>query len=193
LQNAETAAWGRAIVAALAADTRAGIASQQEVRNRRAEHGQSGGDVSGNAAPARPQHKPQAAAAQPAGADGEVDIDAQAYADEAHDAVTLTDIEDIHKRAREDSKLAALVRNPSGNGTGKPGKLALYLDWKRKQIKELDEAMAALTAAAKETGFPAAELETHVKSVTGTDLDAATAAQIRHATQVLRSMQEAVA
>ena len=34
LQNAETAAWGRAIVAALAADTRAGVASQQEVRNR---------------------------------------------------------------------------------------------------------------------------------------------------------------
>ena len=37
LQNAETAAWGRAIVAALAADTRAGVASQQEVRNRQAE------------------------------------------------------------------------------------------------------------------------------------------------------------
>jgi hypothetical protein len=34
LQNAETAAWGRAIVAALAADTKRGIASQEEVRNR---------------------------------------------------------------------------------------------------------------------------------------------------------------
>jgi hypothetical protein len=34
LQNAETAAWGRAIVAALAADTKKGIASSQEVRNR---------------------------------------------------------------------------------------------------------------------------------------------------------------
>jgi hypothetical protein len=34
LQNAETAAWGRAIVAALAADTRKGIASSEEVRNR---------------------------------------------------------------------------------------------------------------------------------------------------------------
>lgn len=37
LQNAETSAWGRAIVAALAADTKKGIASADEVRNRRAE------------------------------------------------------------------------------------------------------------------------------------------------------------
>lgn len=37
VQNAETAAWGRAIVAALAADTKRGIASAEEVRNRREE------------------------------------------------------------------------------------------------------------------------------------------------------------
>ena len=37
LQNAETAAWGRAIVAALAADTRKGIASAEELRNRQVE------------------------------------------------------------------------------------------------------------------------------------------------------------
>ena len=34
LQNAETAAWGRAMVAALAVDTRKGIASSEDVRNR---------------------------------------------------------------------------------------------------------------------------------------------------------------
>lgn len=34
LQNAETSAWGRAIVASLAADTKRGIASADEVRNR---------------------------------------------------------------------------------------------------------------------------------------------------------------
>lgn len=33
LQNAETSAWGRAIVAALAADAKRGIASAEEVRN----------------------------------------------------------------------------------------------------------------------------------------------------------------
>ena len=37
VQNAETAAWGRAIVAALAADTKKGIASSEEVRNRQQE------------------------------------------------------------------------------------------------------------------------------------------------------------
>ena len=37
VQNAETAAWGRAIVASLAADTKKGIASAEEVRNRQVE------------------------------------------------------------------------------------------------------------------------------------------------------------
>jgi hypothetical protein len=37
LQNAETSAWGRAIVAALAADTKKGVASREEVRNRTAD------------------------------------------------------------------------------------------------------------------------------------------------------------
>lgn len=38
LQNAETAAWGRAIMAVGAADSRKGIASREEVRNRTAEN-----------------------------------------------------------------------------------------------------------------------------------------------------------
>lgn len=37
LQNAETSAWGRAVVAAMAADTRSGVSSAEEVRNRRAD------------------------------------------------------------------------------------------------------------------------------------------------------------
>lgn len=37
LMNAQTGAWGRAIVAVLAADTTRGIATQQDVRNRRPE------------------------------------------------------------------------------------------------------------------------------------------------------------
>lgn len=51
LQNAETSAWGRAIVAALAADTKRGIASAEEVRNRQAERDGSWED----AQPARSQ------------------------------------------------------------------------------------------------------------------------------------------
>ena len=76
LQNAETAAWGRAIVAALAADTRAGVASQQEVRNRRAERGESAGSVFDQSAPASPRQnsgdgdgqQPQRRAERPAAA-----------------------------------------------------------------------------------------------------------------------------
>jgi hypothetical protein len=37
LQNAETSAWGRAIIAVGASDSKRGIASREEVRNRRAE------------------------------------------------------------------------------------------------------------------------------------------------------------
>lgn len=37
LQNAETSAWGRAIVAAMAADTKRSVASAEEVRNRQAD------------------------------------------------------------------------------------------------------------------------------------------------------------
>lgn len=37
LQNAETSAWGRAIVAALASDAKRGVSSREEVRNRVAE------------------------------------------------------------------------------------------------------------------------------------------------------------
>jgi len=40
LMNAETSAWGRAIIAVLAADAKRGIASLEEVRNRQAEREQ---------------------------------------------------------------------------------------------------------------------------------------------------------
>lgn len=45
VQNAETAAWGRAMVAALAVDTKKGIASSEEVRNRQAEPAAASADL----------------------------------------------------------------------------------------------------------------------------------------------------
>lgn len=54
LQNAETSAWGRAIVAALAGDTKKSVASAQEVRNRQAERD----EQPPNEAPARPKPEP---------------------------------------------------------------------------------------------------------------------------------------
>ena len=62
LMNAETSAQGRAIVAALAADTRKGVASKEEVRNRAAER-----DEDGFPAGSKP-----AAAATPPAQNGEV-------------------------------------------------------------------------------------------------------------------------
>jgi hypothetical protein len=38
IMNAETSAWGRAILAALASDSRKGVSSREEVRNRQAEN-----------------------------------------------------------------------------------------------------------------------------------------------------------
>jgi len=51
LMNAETSGWGRAIVAVLAADTVAGIASAEEVQNRRAEDAQKPAGRSSAASP----------------------------------------------------------------------------------------------------------------------------------------------
>jgi hypothetical protein len=162
------------------------------------DHGsrQSAGDVWDNAAPARPANgngqqrgqvsrpaqPPRPAAAETAPED--IDKDAQAYADEAHGAVTPHDIEDIHQRARVAGKLAALVRNPAGDGNGKPGKLAVYLDWKRRQIKEADDALADLTAAAAERDV--SDLDGYLKAVVGTGMETATPAQLRAAAKTLR-------
>lgn len=51
LQNAETSAWGRAIVAALASDTKQGIASADEIRLRRQDSGASPSHGGTRAAP----------------------------------------------------------------------------------------------------------------------------------------------
>jgi hypothetical protein len=63
LQNAETSAWGRAIVAALAADTRQGVASADEVRNRREEQTPEAqrARATNSAAPMDPEERERAA------------------------------------------------------------------------------------------------------------------------------------
>ncbi len=166
--------------------------------------GQSAADAFENAAPAAPrqngngQQRGQVSRpAQPQGAapaaGEDIDIDAQAFADEAHAASVLSEMEAIHKRAREAGKLAALVRNPASDGAGKPGKLAIYLDWKRKQVKEADDALAELKAGSAAAGMDVPAMEEHVRLVTGADLETATAAQLRQAAQALRQKRDAAA
>jgi Rad52/22 family double-strand break repair protein len=117
---------------------------------------------------------------------GDVDEDAQAFADEAYQALTQPILEDIHRRAHEAGKLSAVVRNPS---SGKTGKLALYLEWRRRQVKEVDDALADLEAAAQERGVT--DLDGWFKTATEADLDGASASQIRAAAKTLRQRAEA--
>ena len=64
------------------------------------------------------------------------------------------------------------------------GKLAVYLDWRRKAVKEAGDALADLAGLAAERGVT--DLEGWFKTVMGTDLDAATASQMRTAAKTLR-------
>ena len=70
LQNAETSAWGRALLAANVADTRKGVASRDEVRNRAADRDEDGwpagtrpAEPRPGAATSGPETAPEAAAA----------------------------------------------------------------------------------------------------------------------------------
>lgn len=135
-----------------------------------------------DATPARPRQRPQAvrptAAEQvaPATGDGEPDKDAQVFADEAYEARTVKDVEAIHERAREAGKIGALIRNPA---TGKTGQLALFVNWRRQQIRDTDKAWNELNDAAGRHRTTVAELEIQFKTKTKTDLEAASAGQIR--------------
>ena len=159
------------------------------------EGGQSGtaGDAWDKATPAPPRNgngngsqrgqvsrpaQPQATTPAPA----EADEAAQEYANQAHEARTLPDLEKVHKDAREAGKVTAVIRNPA---TGKTGKLAVYIDWRRKTIAEADAALTELTDAANARKMDAAALDAHLRQVTGADLESATTAQLREAAKAL--------
>jgi hypothetical protein len=132
-----------------------GIVAEEDDDGNRAqqEHGnrQSAGNAFENAAPARPSRQDSGGnghqreqpsrppgetapypSAQMAADEGAIDEDAQTLADKASQATLPREIEDIHRRAREEKKVTLPVRNPSSGGIGK---LAVYLDWRRKQLE----------------------------------------------------------
>jgi hypothetical protein len=146
---------------------------------------------SGDGAGQRRSREQRPAAQQPQAAETvspDADEDAQAFADEAYQALTMATLEDIHRRAREAGKVNALVRNPT---SGKTGKLALYLNWRRQQVKDLEDALTDLTAAASERGV--ADLDGWFKSAAGAEIDGATASQLRDAAKTLRGQKGAAA
>jgi hypothetical protein len=155
----------------------------------------SAADAWENAAPApRPQRPapPNGQTVRPAPGDkpsvvanGEPDMDAQQYADEAHEARTLGVLQDIQKRAREAGKLTAVIINPATQGKGR---LVEFIDFHRKRLKEVEDALKALNDAANNARMPVTEVDIHVKKVTGKDIESATAAELRQAAEALMAV-----
>jgi len=124
--------------------------------------------------------------AQSAAPTGEPDPDAQSYADEAYEARTLKTLKDVNTKAREAGKLAAFIRNPATGGVGGLGQL---INWRKKQLEEIDRAFVALHKAAGT--MSSGDIEEHVKKTTGADLEAATAEQLAAATAALKDSEAA--
>jgi hypothetical protein len=161
-----------------------------------ARRGRSAADVFENSRPApqRQHDAPRGQVARPAAQalaavpeDTEPDQDAQQYADEAHGALSVADVEGIHERARTAGKIGAVIKSPS---TGKAGKLAIYLNWKRGQLRDVEAAWKELNDAAGKHRTNIADLENEFKIKTGVDMEAATAAQIR---EFIASLDKAAA
>ncbi len=150
---------------------------------------QSASDAWENAAPAPPRQNgqqqrgqaPRPAPSQQEQSPEDIDPDAQGYADEAHGALTLHEIEGIHQRAREAGKVTSFIRNPS---SGNAGKLALYLDWRRKQVKDAEDALTALSEEAAKRDI--ADLDGWYRTVMGAELDDASPSQLRTAMKTLQ-------
>jgi hypothetical protein len=160
---------------------------------------QSAGAAFDTASPVRPQagrqqqprgdQRPQGQVSRPAAAgqtrlaSGEADPDAQKYADTASQTRTLAELEQIHKDAMAAQKLSALIKAPE---SGNLGKLAVYLDWRRKLLADLDKAWKELDSAQTAARVDVTELEVIIKQETGADADHASAAQLFQVAAKLR-------
>lgn len=145
-------------------------AAPAQPRNGGNGNGRAAGQVSRPASPAKPP------------ASGEVDKDAQQHADEAHEARSLTALRDAWTGASKAKKLNATVADP---GTGEKQILSVLIEAKRKALAEVDSALKALNTAAGPMAI--ADLDLHVRKVTGADIETATAEQLRAATEALKA------
>jgi ERF superfamily len=156
---------------------------------------QNAGEAFESAAPAqRPRSNGQPAngAAAPVRAaphpTGELDPDAQQYADEAHEAQALSAVREVRQKAEAAGKLEALVRNPA---SGRAGVLGPFLDYHERRLADIDNALAKLMQAAKRARLDMTDLDIKVKEITGASLEEATAAQLRQAAEALRAQVSA--
>ena len=106
--------------------------------------------------PAPPQTAPVSAT--------EIDKDAQAFADEAFEALTVPALAAVHARAREAHKLAALICNPATGGTGGLGQ---YMNYRKGLLEKADRSLAALEAAGQQAGLDRDEVDRRVGALNG--------------------------
>lgn len=100
MQNAETSAWGRAIVAALAADTKKGVASQEEVRNRQADREEPDQQPAPQQRPAQQQAHQQLSQADRGWLN--------AFSGRVSQATTTDEVNDLEEEAKERFKAESL-------------------------------------------------------------------------------------
>jgi hypothetical protein len=137
----------------------------------------------GNGQPANGQAvRPAQAPRPPAAANGEIDEEAQAIADEVHQTLTVDALKALNTKAREAHKLAALIRNP---GTGGTGGLGQYITWKKTSLEKADKALAALLNAAKTAGISEEEMEHRVMAACGKGVEDATAEELTRAAELI--------
>jgi hypothetical protein len=141
LQNAETSAWGRAIVAALASDTKQGIASADEIRARTSEPRSLRGAQRGSDEGAGAQAPPPASAPSPpsdAGADSAVE--------NAH-----TFGEGVERAQSQEAPASDLLKQAT-ELYGNEAKLvrAARMLWEVRSVADFDNAMLAELIAKKQ-------------------------------------------
>lgn len=148
-----------------------------------------------NATPAPPRgQRPNGAAVRPAPQDKpgvsatELDPDAQHFADEAHEANNVNAVKDIHVRARDAHKLAALVTNPATGGTGG---LGAYLNYRKGVLEKADKALVAVETAGQALGLSKAETVKEFERLAGCSIEAATTEQLEQTAAKLASLTPA--
>lgn len=139
LMNAETGAWGRAIMAALAADAKKGIASAQEVRNRSADR-----DAEASQRPGRSQSQGRAPRGSAAAA-GAAPQDLGTLVQKIQEATAPSELNELWKLVAAIGKLdaAVTVKDADGNDVEVTPKKLLYSRHSELGLKKSDDSSDA--------------------------------------------------
>lgn len=113
------------------------------------------------------------------------DAEAQALADQAFKARTVSELRDIHTQASLAAKLSEPVRNPGD--PGKFGGLGKYITWRKNVLEDEGRALAELEQAAREAGIPGTDIDGWVQKVASVGVETASAVQLRATATAIRT------